>query len=170
MPDNPCILGIDPGLQITGYGLLGIARPRPRVLEAGVIRTTEAGAKPDLASRVLLVYKGIVELMEQFEPRVLAVEELYSHYNHPRTAILMAHARGVVFVAAAQRAIQVVSYHATQIKKTITGNGRASKEQMQRTIQSELNLASMPQPPDVADALAVSLCHYYCESARCASD
>src|SRR5207237_2576500 len=98
---------------------------------------------------------------EQFQPSVLAVEQLYAHYQHPRTAILMGHARGTILLAAAQRGLEVVSYNATRIKKTITGSGRASKEQMQRTIQRELGLAQVPEPADVADALAAALCHYY---------
>jgi crossover junction endodeoxyribonuclease RuvC len=91
----------------------------------------------------------------------MAVEELYAHYDHPRTAILMGHARGVIFLAAAQVGIPVVSYAATQVKKLVTGNGRAPKDQVQRTVQQELGLAQLPDPPDVADALAVALCHYY---------
>jgi crossover junction endodeoxyribonuclease RuvC len=73
----------------------------------------------------------------------------------------MAHARGVIFLAAAERELPVVSYNATRVKKTITGNGRAPKDQVQRTIQRELGLARLPEPADVADALAVALCHYY---------
>jgi crossover junction endodeoxyribonuclease RuvC len=99
--------------------------------------------------------------MEQFHPCAVAVEQLFAHYDHPRTAILMAHARGVILLAAAQRDLAMVSYAATRIKKTITGSGRASKEQVQYTIQRELGLASLPEPPDVADALAAALCHYY---------
>jgi crossover junction endodeoxyribonuclease RuvC len=155
------ILGIDPGLQITGYGVLEVQPQRPRVCEAGVIRATERGQKASLASRVQAVYKGIVEIVEQFQPETVVVEQLYSHYAHPRTAILMAHARGVVFLAAAEHGIPLVNYNATRIKKTVTGSGRASKEQMQRTIQRELGLAQLPEPPDVADALAAALCHYY---------
>lgn len=153
------ILGIDPGLHITGYGVLESGPLRPVVCEAGVIRP--GTAKAHMASRVLAVYEGVVEVIEQFKPEAVAVEQLYAHYKHPRTAILMGHARGVVFLAAAQRHIPVVSYNATRIKKTITGSGRASKEQIQRTIQRELGLAKIPDPPDVADALAVALCHYY---------
>src|SRR5438445_31597 len=114
-----------------------------------------------MASRILSVYNGIVEIIEQFQPGVLAVEQLYSHYRHTRTAILMGHARGAIFLAAAQRGLEIVSYNATRVKKTITGNGRASKDQVQRTIQFELGLSQLPEPPDVADALAVALCHYY---------
>ena len=153
------VLGIDPGLQITGYGVIGTASGTPRVVEAGVIRTT--GAAANLVGRIRTIYDSLVEVIDQFHPEVLAVEQLYAHYNHPRTAILMAHARGIAFLAAAQRDLDVVSYNATRIKKTITGSGRASKEQVQRTIQRELGLVDLPEPPDVADALAVALCHYY---------
>ncbi len=153
------ILGIDPGLQITGYGVVESGSVQPTIREAGVIR----GGGPDcaMAARILSVYNGIVEVLEQFEPAVLAVEQLYAHYQHPRTAILMGHARGAILLAAAQRGLEVVSYNATRIKKTITGSGRASKDQVQRTIQREFGLAQPPEPPDVSDALAVALCHYY---------
>jgi len=154
------VLGIDPGLTITGYGVLEVRLPRPHLCEAGIIRTADDDAI-DLAEKVLSVYKGVVEVIAQFQPEVLAVEQLYSHYEHPRTAILMGHARGVIFLAAAQADIPVVSYAATAVKKIVTGNGRASKEQVQRTIQSEFSMAALPDPPDVADALAVALCHYY---------
>jgi crossover junction endodeoxyribonuclease RuvC len=153
------ILGIDPGLRITGYGVVESASERPLVREAGVIRGD--GAKCSMASRILSVYNGIVEIIEQFEPTVLAVEQLYAHYQHPRTAILMGHARGAILLAAAQKGLEVVSYNATRVKKTITGSGRASKDQVQRTIQRELRLTKVPDPPDVSDALAVALCHYY---------
>jgi crossover junction endodeoxyribonuclease RuvC len=154
------ILGIDPGLQITGYAVL---ESGPRVCEAGVIRSKEGTVKVQLAQRIRHLYTGIDEVIEQYKPGVVVVEQLYAHYAHPRTAILMAHARGVIFLAAAMRDLQVVSYNATRIKKTITGNGRASKDQVQRTIQRELRLAKLPEPPDVADALAAALCHYYAQ-------
>jgi len=155
------ILGVDPGLQVTGYAVLEAAPRGPLICEAGVIRTAEGRATPDMANRVLILYNGIVEVVNQFHPQVMAVEQLYAHYEHPRTAILMAHARGAIFLAAAQHGVPVVSYNATSIKKTVTGHGRASKEQIQRTVQRELNLAQIPEPPDVADALAAALCHYY---------
>jgi crossover junction endodeoxyribonuclease RuvC len=155
------ILGIDPGLQVTGYGVLEPSSDGPSAREAGVIRSSEKGSLSDMAKRVRALYDGIAEVIEQYRPGVVAVEQLYAHYEHPRTAILMAHARGVLFLAAGMRDIPVVSYNATRIKKTVTGNGRASKEQVQRTIQRELNLDKLPEPPDVADALAAALCHYY---------
>ena len=158
---GPRILGIDPGLQVTGYGVIEGSSSAPKVCEAGVIRTTGETEASDLAHRVRSLHEGILEVIDQFLPQVVAVEQLYAHYEHPRTAILMGHARGVIFLAAAQRDLPVVSYNATRIKESITGNGRASKEQVQRTIQRELGLALLPEPPDVADALAIALCHYY---------
>jgi crossover junction endodeoxyribonuclease RuvC len=91
----------------------------------------------------------------------MAIEELYSHYRQPRTALLMGHARGVICLAAAQAGIPVIHYPATQIKRVLTGSGRAPKSQVQRAIQHELGLAELPEPPDVADALAIALCHHY---------
>ncbi|MGH7174111.1 MAG: crossover junction endodeoxyribonuclease RuvC [Gemmataceae bacterium] len=158
---GPRILGLDPGLQVTGYAVLETRAGSPLVCEAGVIRGAEGRETTDMAQRVRHLYDGIVEVLEQFQPGVVVVEQLFAHYQHPRTAILMAHARGVMFLAAGQRDLPVVSYNATRIKKTVTGSGRASKEQMQRTIQRELGLAKLPEPPDVADALAAALCHYY---------
>jgi crossover junction endodeoxyribonuclease RuvC len=155
------ILGIDPGLQITGYAIVEVGPQKPILCEAGLIRGAEGRAKIDLAQRVSNLYDSIVGVMDQFRPQVVVVEQLYAHYQHPRTAILMAHARGVMFLAAAQRQLPVISYNATRVKKTITGNGWAPKDQVQRTIQRELGLRELPEPPDVADALAVALCHYY---------
>ena len=100
-------------------------------------------------------------MIASLKPDVMALEELYSHYDRPRTAILMGHARGVICLAAAQAEIPIKHYAATQIKRILTGSGRAPKSQMQRAIQRELALSAPPEPPDVADALAAALCHYY---------
>lgn len=161
LPPGTRILGLDPGLDITGYGIIEVAGRGPGVVEAGVVRSARGRERADMASRLRILYDGIVEVVDQFRPAVMVVEQLYAHYDHPRTAILMAHARGVLFLAAAQRDLPVVSYNATRIKKTITGHGRAPKDQVQRTIQGELGLAQWPEPADVADALAAALCHYY---------
>jgi crossover junction endodeoxyribonuclease RuvC len=153
------ILGVDPGLHTTGYAILECRNNQPAVCEAGIIRSE--GKASDMASRLRSVYNGIVEVVAHFRPGVAVVEQLYAHYKHPRTAILMGHARGVIFLAAALNDVPLVSYSATRIKKTITGSGRASKDQVQRTVQRELGLAQLPEPPDVADALAAALCHHY---------
>jgi crossover junction endodeoxyribonuclease RuvC len=161
-PTSTRILGIDPGLQITGYAVLESGRAAPRVCEAGIVRSAGGREAPtDMALRLTSLYDGIVEVLEQFRPSAVVIEQLFAHYDHPRTAILMGHARGVLLLAAGQRSLPVHSYAATRIKKTITGHGRASKEQVQLTVQRELGLARPPEPPDVADALAVALCHYY---------
>jgi crossover junction endodeoxyribonuclease RuvC len=163
------VLGIDPGLNVTGYAVVGFSLQRPMVREAGIIRAAESGRiKADMAVRLRKLYDGISEVIDQYQPDVAAMEQLYSHYSHPQTAILMGHARGVLMLAASQRGLRVVSHAATQIKKTITGSGRASKEQVQRVIQRELRLTTVPEPPDVADALAVAVCELYLRRADAA--
>jgi crossover junction endodeoxyribonuclease RuvC len=107
------------------------------------------------------IHDGVADVIASLKPEVLAIEELYTHYDRPTTAILMGHARGVIVLAAAQVGIELVNYPATQIKKTITGNGHAAKWQMQEAIRRELKLPTLPEPPDVADALAIALCHCY---------
>ncbi len=149
------ILGVDPGLRATGFAVIRTGRDC-EVIQAGVIRTdSNAG----LASRLEELHSGLTQIIQETRPEVAVVEELYSHYRHPRTAILMGHARGAIFLAAAQYGMDVQSYSATRIKKFLTGHGRASKSQVQRTIQVLLKLEAVPEPPDVADALAVALCH-----------
>ncbi len=154
------ILGIDPGLQRTGYGVVEVPGGigAPRLVEAGVIRTRPGD---DLAGRLAEIRSGLASVLAEFKPDMVAVEQLYSHYNHPRTAILMGHARGIVFLAAAEAGVKVTSYGATMIKKSLVGSGHASKPQVQRAIQSLFGLKTAPEPPDVADALAVALCHAY---------
>lgn len=152
------ILGIDPGLNITGYGVLRVTENGPQLEEAGVVRGTP---KASLVDRLAEIHRGVAEVLASLQPVSMAIEELYSHYERPRTAILMGHARGVICLAAAQADIPVVHYAATQIKKILTGNGRAPKSQMQMAVCRELGLMSPPEPPDVADALAIALCHFY---------
>lgn len=162
MSNSPSrILGLDPGLQVTGYAVLEVSDGGPKVCEAGVIRSTAGRAPADMALRIRTLYDGLCEILDQWKPRAMAVEQLYAHYDHPRTAILMAHARGAFFLAGAQRGMSVLSYASTKVKKLVTGSGRAGKEQVQHAIARELRLAKLPEPHDVADALAVALCHYF---------
>ncbi|MEX2113894.1 MAG: crossover junction endodeoxyribonuclease RuvC [Pirellulales bacterium] len=157
------ILGIDPGLNITGYGVLEVARGGIHLCEAGVVRGKTKGS---LTARLAEIHAGIADVIQSLAPTSMAVEQLYSHYKHPRTAILMGHARGVICLAAAQANVDVVHYSATQIKRILTGDGRAPKSQVQIAIRNELHLAQVPDPPDVADALAVAVCHYYLKVRR----
>jgi crossover junction endodeoxyribonuclease RuvC len=160
IPHSPLrILGIDPGLNLTGYAVLERQPAGPKVIEAGVVRGNTK--ENSLAQRLGEIYDGVADVIAALKPNAMALEQLYSHYEHPRTSILMGHARGVICLAAAKARIEVTNYSATQIKKVLTGNGRAPKSQMQAAIQRELLLARLPEPADVADALAIALCHYY---------
>lgn len=145
------VAGIDPGLNRTGYAVVDAAQGR--ILEAGLIQTTRA--RP-LAERLGELAAGLQEVLSDHRVDLIAVEDLFAHYRHPRTAILMGHARGVVLLAAAERGIAVEGLSATTIKKSLTGNGHASKIQVQRAVAATLGLAELPEPSDVADALAIA--------------
>jgi crossover junction endodeoxyribonuclease RuvC len=149
------VLGIDPGLQVCGYAFIEAEQNSERLIEAGVFKTSGG---PSIETKLNQIAEDMDCLLEKFKPEVVAVEQLYSHYTHPRTAILMGHARGVILQRCAQAGIEVKSFNATRIKKSLTGNGRASKEQVQRTIQTILTLPQLPEPNDVADAIAAALC------------
>lgn len=155
MPNEVRILGIDPGLNVTGYGLIAAAGREPAVVEAGTVRTD---SKADMSRRIGQIHDDLTELLAEAKPDVLAIEKLYAHYAHPRTAILMAHARGVILLAARQAGVRVRHVAATEVKKALTGNGHASKQQVQHAVRDVCGLAELPEPPDVADALAIALC------------
>jgi len=146
------VLGVDPGLHITGYAVLKIA-PLPIVIEAGVIRPSAGAILP---ARLADLQKQIADIIDEFSITHIGVEQLYAHYKHPRTAILMGHARGVILLAAGCHNIPVVDLPSTLVKKTFTGNGHATKSQMQRTAASRFKLGKLPSPPDVADAMAIA--------------
>jgi crossover junction endodeoxyribonuclease RuvC len=149
------ILGIDPGLRVCGYACLERNGDKDTLVEAGVFKTSSGSS---LETKLNQIAEDMNCLLEKFGPEIVAVEQLYSHYTHPRTAILMGHARGVILQRCAQAEVEVRSFSATRIKKSLTGNGRASKEQVQRTIQTVLSLSCAPEPSDVADAIAAALC------------
>jgi crossover junction endodeoxyribonuclease RuvC len=150
------VLGVDPGLQVTGYGLIDDRSGAPELIEAGVVRSTPS--RP-LEARLHELYHGLEAVIREFKPDIVAVEELYSHYNHPRTAVVMGHARGMIFLAAGEAGIPVRSYSATRVKKSVTGAGHASKEQIARMICRMLRRDCLDGPADVTDAVAVALCH-----------
>ncbi len=149
------VLGIDPGLHITGYGAVDFGSANPRIIEAGTIQTH---TKAEMPQRLAQIHADLTEIIRELKPDVVAIENIYSHYKHPRTAILMAHGRGVILLAAEQAGVDVRNVPATQVKKSLTGNGHASKRQVQLAIQSLFRLDEIPEPPDVADALAIALC------------
>jgi crossover junction endodeoxyribonuclease RuvC len=151
------VLGIDPGLNITGYGIVDFAQTGGdiAVIEGGTIRTD---TRADIARRIEQIHADLSVLIGEFNPDLVAIENLYAHYAHPRTSILMAHARGVILLAAQQSGVAVLGLAATKVKKSLTGNGHASKRQVQLAIQAVCKLDTLPEPPDVSDALAIALC------------
>jgi len=153
------ILGTDPGFGITGYGFIEIQPPHthnPRLVEAGIL--TSKKEKP-LSERLNEIYQHLLEILNEFSPTAMAVEEIYSSHAFPKSAIYIGNIQGIIFLAAAQKNIPVYTYYPIQVKKALLGYGRATKTQVQKMVQSALKLSKVPQPDDVADALAVALCH-----------
>ncbi|WP_428388152.1 crossover junction endodeoxyribonuclease RuvC [Mucisphaera sp.] len=155
-PDPPIILGIDPGSRITGYAILAPTQRLndPRVLEAGIIKLP---ATQNIEARLTQLHADTQDLIQRFNPATMAIEKLYAHYAHPQTAIVMAHARGVILLAAQQAGLTIDHLPSTEVKKSITGHGHASKEQVQAAITTQLGLPEPPKPVDVSDALAIAL-------------
>lgn len=153
-------LGVDPGLQRTGYAVLEGRASGPAVLEAGVIRLDR---RDSLAARLGELDRCLAEIIANQRPQVLVCEELFAHYRHPRTAILMAHARGVILALAARSSLEFVSVAATRVKKLLTGRGHAGKAQMQYGVTLTLGLSGLPEPNDVADAMGIAYCGMHAE-------
>lgn len=157
-------LGIDPGLNRTGYALLESSPKGPVLREGGIIRSTQ---EANLASRVHEIGAGIREVIEEYHPDIMSIEQIFTTPKFPKSSIIMAHARGAILYAAHEAGVPVVHYTPTQIKRLITGSGRASKEQMQHAIKTELGLKTILEPNDVADAFAAALCHYHTIRVTC---
>jgi len=148
------VLGIDPGTAVTGYG---VVRARSaggaELLECGVIRTR---ATEPLAARLADIYEGVRDLLERHRPQALAVEDVF-YAKNVRTTVVLGHARGVVLLAGQQAGIPIHEYPPAEIKKTVTGNGAATKEQVQFMVTKLLRLKSAPQPADASDGVAAAL-------------
>lgn len=149
------ILGIDPGTAITGYGAVRYAGSRCRALGFGSIRTA---AKTPEQDRLQVIYQRTQELISAYEPEAVCIERLFFNKN-VRTALAVGQARGVVMLAAAQHGIPVFEYTPAAVKAAVTGQGRAPKEQVGYMVRALLALDEVPRPDDVADALAVAICH-----------
>lgn len=147
-------LGVDPGLKTTGYGIIGYRGSSARLIDAGTITSDVSSL---LHERIYELYTGLGELLDEYRPDIMGIEEVFAHYKHPATAIKMAHARGVLCLACMVREIKLVSIPATQIKKLVTGNGRASKEQVAGMVKHILGINEDIKPDDVTDALAVAI-------------
>jgi len=148
------VLGIDPGLSATGFGLVEAARP-PVAHHAGVIRTDP---KNDTPSRLAELYEGLTHVFAEHRPDRVALETLFTNRNL-QTAISVGRASGVALLVAAQFGVPVSEYVPTAVKSAITGDGSASKAQVQAMVARLLRLSEAPRPADAADALAIALCH-----------
>lgn len=153
------VVGIDPGLQRTGYAVLHTVADHPSAApalhEAGVFRFKPARS---VAERLVELEADLAALLARSEAAIVCVEKLYAHYNHPTTAIVMGHARGVILLVAQRMGLRLIELPATEVKRSVTGNGHASKQQVQSTVQALLALPEPPSPTDVSDAIAIALC------------
>jgi crossover junction endodeoxyribonuclease RuvC len=149
------VLGIDPGVANTGYGVVAHERGRLVALDGGVLETA---AGLDAGERLRRIHDGVGELMDGYRPDAVAIEDLYFGAN-ARSAFAVGQARGVVVLAAGQRSIRCASYTPQQVKAAVCGSGRAPKDQVQRMVQTLLALPDLPRPDHAADALAVAICH-----------
>lgn len=149
------ILGIDPGTAITGFGIIEKMGNSFKAIEYGCIRTP---ANMELSERLVIIHREVAELIRQFAPQEVAIEELFFN-NNARTALSVGHARGVIMLAAAEARLPIGEYTPLQVKQAVVGYGRAEKKQVQIMIKTLLNLSAIPKPDDVADALAIAICH-----------
>ncbi|ADC91680.1 crossover junction endodeoxyribonuclease RuvC [Mageeibacillus indolicus] len=148
------IMGVDPGYAITGYGILETKNNRLNPLDFGVLTTP---ARMPIERRLYKIHTGLIAIMREYNPAVLAVEELFFARN-TTTAIGTAEARGIALLAAAQYKIPVFEYTPLQVKLAVTGYGKSEKRQVQSMVKLLLHLDEMPKPDDAADALAIAVC------------
>jgi crossover junction endodeoxyribonuclease RuvC len=151
------ILGIDPGLSTTGYGIIEAKGDKLREITHGTIKKRR---KTDFAQKLLGIYQGVTKIIQEYQPDYCAIESIFYHQNK-KTAITMGHVRGVAILAAAQSQIAVAEYSPREIKLSIVGSGGAAKIQIQAMVKNILKLTEIPHSEDAADALAVAICHFH---------
>ncbi|MEW9124444.1 MAG: crossover junction endodeoxyribonuclease RuvC [Thermotaleaceae bacterium] len=149
------IMGIDPGIAIVGYGIIEYKGNHFRVLDFGAITTKSDENLPERLGKIFVELEAIIEC---YRPDVMAIEELFFNKN-TKTALMVAQARGVAILTASIKKIEVFEYTPLQVKQGVVGYGRADKKQIQSMIKTILNLEKVPKPDDVADALAIAVCH-----------
>ena len=150
------ILGIDPGLTNTGYGLIEVDGQDYTVLEGGVVRT-KSGVP--MEQRLFIIYSAIRDVIQEFNPHAVAIEDLHSHARFVKTAILLGHARGVAVMAAGEADVPVFNYQPTRAKNIVTGSGRAGKEQIKAAVSAHLRAPDVAKNEHVADAFSIAICH-----------
>ncbi len=152
------ILGIDPALTVTGYGVINVQNGKLTLIEAGVIKTT---ASDPIQRRLNKVYRSISKLIDDTGPDVMVLEKIYAHYRHPTTSYILGEVRGVICLICAHKNIPLYEYGATRIKKAVIGGGLASKGRVQRMVGDILDIKQLPKYLDVTDALALAIAHSY---------
>ena len=152
------ILGVDPALTTTGYGVIDVCKDKLSLVEAGIITTSPS---QEISQRLNKIHRCILKLIADTKPEVMVLEKIYAHYRHPTTAYLLGQARGVILVTCAETKISLVEYPATRVKKAIVGKGLAAKYQVQRMVANELGIAQLPKYTDVTDALGLAIAHSY---------
>lgn len=152
------ILGIDPALSITGYGVVDVKNNKISLLEAGIIATSSGQI---ITERLGKIHRAVAKLIKDTKPDAVVLEKLYAHYRHPTTAYILGQARGVICLACAQARVPLAEYAATRVKKAVVGKGLASKFQVQRMVAGMLGINTLPKYMDVTDALALAIAHSY---------
>lgn len=157
------VLGVDPGLRTTGYGIIDVTSGRARLIEAGVI---SPNPKASLEARLAELHAAMVEIVQTLRPDCMVVEELWTAYKNPSTAVLMGHARGVLCLAGGENGVSVHTLAHALVKRALVGNGSARKEQVKKMVVQLLGLQRLPQPDDVSDALALAVAYALRNGAR----
>lgn len=154
------VLGVDPGLRVTGYACVEGDWLRPTIVEAGVFRLEKAGrgleGAASIAARLVELERDLAGVVERTRPELAAVEDYYVHPGRAKSSMVQGHARGVVLVTLARAGVGLVELRPAEAKKAATGNGQASKAQVQAAVQQMYGLSELPTPADLADALAIA--------------
>lgn len=149
------ILGVDPGIAITGYGVIKYEGNKFNTIDYGPIITDSKSSMPE---RLAIINRSLSDVIDRYKPDAFSVEELFFNKN-VKTALTVGHARGVILFTAYSKGLNIFEYTPLQVKQAVVGYGRADKRQIQQMVRIILNLKEIPKPDDVADALAIAICH-----------
>ena len=151
------ILGIDPGLTQTGFGLINVGSKKPVLIDYGVIKPP--GVDTPLSDRLFVINSDIIKIIKKYKPSILVVEDIFYSKN-VKSTIMLSHARAAALLAGSQSNMPIYEYSARKVKQSIAGNGNAQKEQLQYMVKAILKMQDLPKPLDASDALAIAICHY----------
>jgi len=152
------ILGVDPAISVTGFGLIQTDGDKISLINCGKVSTH---SQTPFSKRLEKIYDSLLRLVKRHKPSYVVVEKIYSHYKHPTTAYYLGQVQGLIYLICGKKGIPLVEYNSTRIKKAITGKGNASKLQVQRMVEYLLSLEKDIQYPDISDALSVAVAHAY---------